>query len=68
MDAITLVKNNAAPGTDRFPAILLKECVEELTEPLYRLWRYSQDNGDSQGYAPQIPNNLASGYGNCFFS
>merc|ERR1711913_267867 len=37
IDAIKEVKNNAAPGTDRFPVILLKECAEELSEPLYIL-------------------------------
>ena len=31
IDAIKEVKNNAAPGTDRFPVILLKECAEELS-------------------------------------
>ena len=41
-DAIKLVKNNAAPSTDRFPAILLKECADELSKPLYILWRQSQ--------------------------
>ena len=46
IDAIGEVKNNAAPGTDRFPAILLKECADELSEPLYILWRHSLDNGD----------------------
>jgi len=46
IDAIKEVKNNAAPGTDRFPAILLKECAEELSEPLYILWRHSLNNGD----------------------
>ena len=46
IDAIGEVKNNAAPGTDRFPAVLLKKCAEELSEPLYILWRYSLDNGD----------------------
>ena len=46
IEAIGDVKNNAAPGTDRFPAILLKECVNELSEPLYILWRHSLDNGD----------------------
>ena len=45
-NAIKDVKNNSAPGTDRFPAVLFKECVEELSEPLYILWRYSLDNGD----------------------
>ena len=39
IDAIKEVKNNAAPGTDRFPALLLKECAEELREPLYGLVR-----------------------------
>ena len=37
IDAIKEVKNNAAPGTDCFPAILLKKCTEELSEPLYIL-------------------------------
>ena len=46
VNAIRDVKNNSAPGTDRFPAVLLKECAEELSEPLYILWRYSLDNGD----------------------
>ena len=46
IDAIKEVKNNASPGTDRFPAILLKECAEELSEPLYILWRHSLNNGD----------------------
>merc|ERR1711942_456176 len=46
IDAIKEVKNNAALGTDRFLAILLKECAEELSEPLYILWRHSLNNGD----------------------
>ena len=46
IDAIKEVKNNAAPGTDRFPVILMKECAEELSEPLYILWRHSLNNGD----------------------
>ena len=45
IDAIGEVKNNAAPGTDRFPAILLKS-ADELSEPLYILWRHSLDYGD----------------------
>ena len=44
--AIGEVKNNAAPGTDHFPATLLKKCADELSEPLYILWRHSLDNGD----------------------
>ena len=46
IDAIGEVKNNAAPGTDRFPATLLKKCADELSEPLYILWRHSLDYGD----------------------
>ena len=46
IDAIKEVKNNAAPGTDRFPVVLLKECAEELSEPLHILWRHSLNNGD----------------------
>merc|ERR1712082_386029 len=46
IDAIKEVKNNAAPGTDRFPAKLLKECAEELSKPLYILWRHLLNNGD----------------------
>ena len=46
INAIKDIKNNSAPGTDRFPATLLKECAEELSEPLYILWRHSLDNGD----------------------
>merc|ERR1712055_1151759 len=46
IDAIKDVKNNAAPGTDRFPVVLLKECAEELSEPLYILWKHSLNNGD----------------------
>merc|ERR1711874_585439 len=46
IDAIKEVKNNAAPGPDRFPVVLMKECAEELSEPLYILWRHSLNNGD----------------------
>merc|ERR1712121_22877 len=44
IDGIGEVKNNEAPGTDHFLAILLKECANELSEPLYILWRHSLDN------------------------
>ena len=46
VDAIKDIKNNSAPGTDHFPAILMKECAEELSEPLFILWRHSLDSGD----------------------
>ena len=40
------IKNDSAPGPDHFPVTLLKQCAEELSEPLYILWRYSLDTGD----------------------
>ena len=46
IDAIKDIKNNSAPGTDHFPAILMKECAEELSEPLFILWRHSLDSRD----------------------
>ena len=46
INEILNIKNDSASGPDHFPAILLKECAEELSEPLYMLWRYSLDTGD----------------------
>ena len=43
---INNIKSDSTAGPDHFPAILLKECAEELSEPLYILWRHSLDNGD----------------------
>ena len=40
------IKSDSAPGPDHFPVILLQECAEELSEPLYILWRHSLDAGD----------------------
>ena len=40
------IKNNSAAGPDHFPAILLRECAEELSEPLHILWRHSLDTGE----------------------
>ena len=40
------IKSNSAPGPDYFPVILLQKCAEELSEPLYIIWRYSLDTGD----------------------
>ena len=45
-DAIKDINNNSAPGPDHFPVKLMKECAEELSTPLYILWRYSLDSGD----------------------
>ena len=40
------IKSDSAPGPDHFPVILLQKCAEELSEPLYLLWRHSLDAGD----------------------
>ena len=45
IEAINEVRNNSAPGPDRFPAILLKNCRDELAYPLYLIWRASLDTG-----------------------
>ena len=43
---ISNIKSDSAAGPDHFPVILLQQCAEELSEPLYILWRHSLDNGD----------------------
>ena len=43
---ISNIKNNSASGPDHFPVILLQQCAEELSTPLYLLWRHSLDEGD----------------------
>ena len=46
VQAIDEVRNNSAPGPDRFPAVLLKNCKNELAKPLCLLWRHSLDTGE----------------------
>ena len=36
---------HSAPGPDKFPSILHKQCKQELATPLYILWRKSLDTG-----------------------
>ena len=43
---INNIKNDSAAGPDHFPVILVRECAEELSEPLHILWRHSLDTGD----------------------
>ena len=43
--AIDELKINSAPGLDGFPAILLKQCKLELSEPLYIMWKVSFEEG-----------------------
>ena len=44
--AIKELRSSAAPGLDGFSALLLKECAEELSEPLYTIFRHSLDTGE----------------------
>ena len=44
--AIKELKANSAPGLDGFSALMLKKCAEELSEPLYTLFRHSIDTGE----------------------
>ena len=44
--AIDELSLNSAPGPDRFPAVMLKNCKEELCKPLYLIWRTSLDRGE----------------------
>ena len=46
VDVIKDINSNSAPRTDHFPAKLMRECAEEISVPLFILWRYSLDNGD----------------------
>jgi len=41
--AIDELTNNASPGPDKFPAMLLKKCKSSLSMPLFLIWRKSLD-------------------------
>ena len=43
--AINELSPSAAKGPDNFPALLLKNCKEELIEPLLKLWKTSFHEG-----------------------
>ena len=43
--AISSMPEKSSPGPDKFPSILLKKCKDELSVPLYILWRKSLDTG-----------------------
>lgn len=45
-DAIREIPTYAAPGPDKLPAIILKECVDEIVEALLIIWRRSLDTGE----------------------
>jgi hypothetical protein len=44
--AIDDIGSNSAPGPDDIPAILLKQCKQELLVPLQMLWQKSLDTSD----------------------
>jgi hypothetical protein len=44
--ACSELKSTSAPGPDGVPAILLKTCKKELSQPLYHFWRSSLDSGE----------------------
>ena len=44
--AIDELKPNSAPGPDKFPAVLLKNCKHELAKPLFLIWRKSLNTGE----------------------
>ena len=56
--AIESIPNSAAPGPDKLPTIVLKECKEQLALPIYTIWRKSLDTGEipeilkTQGIVP----------------
>ena len=44
--AIDSIPTSAAPGPDKLPAIILKQCKENIAYPIYKIWRKSLDTGD----------------------
>ena len=44
-EAIKSIPTFSAPGPDKFPAIILKECAKQLSYPLMKIWRKSLDDG-----------------------
>ena len=44
--AINSIPLHAAPGPDKIPAILLRECKEQLAPVLKLIWRTSLDTGE----------------------
>ena len=46
IDAIKDIPTNASPGPDKLPAIVLKECAEQLSEGIKIIWRKSMDTGE----------------------
>ena len=45
-DAIKDIPSYAAPGPDKLPAIVLKECADEIAEAIVMIWRKSLDTSE----------------------
>ena len=45
-DAIKEIPTHASPGPDKLPAIVLKECADQLSKAIVIIWRKSLDTGD----------------------
>ena len=45
-DAIKEIPSYAAPGPDKLPALVLKECAEQIAEAILIIWRKSLDTGE----------------------
>ena len=45
-DAIKDIPTHASPGPDKLPAIVLKECTEQLSPAIRKIWRKSLDTGE----------------------
>ena len=45
-NAIDQLSSNAAAGPDGVPAILLKKCKFQLSDPLFKLWSKSMETGE----------------------
>ena len=44
--AIKDIPTYSAPGPDKLPAVVLKECADEITEAIIMIWRRSLDTGE----------------------
>ena len=53
--AIDKLRINAAPGEDEVPVILLKNCRDSISLPLFLLWKHSFESGTiNQSYRSQL--------------
>ena len=44
--AVKEIPKYAAPGPDKLPAVVLKECIDQLAEGILIIWRKSLDTGE----------------------